>query len=222
MERAGNLLLVGTDTVASWSADGSPIKDISLTYNGSSISFGTQLSEKGTLGLSVSNEAGKSSYQSISLTDEAIMGLSTLEELLQVDQETDLLQGLTLARGFELVKTEIEFEGQRTGIADATHFTQGYPGTCSLFFTVKRNGVESEVKAEKLTIKPLDYEDGTLEAVDIIKETYPWYNNLQQSTKDFIYPHILASYAACNWSKLDNRVHIIMGETPDADDVENI
>jgi hypothetical protein len=56
----------------------------------------------------------------------------------------------------------------------------------------------------------------------MINEKYPWYNNLQQSTKDFIYPHLLSSYAACNWSQLDNRIHIIMGEIPAADDVENI
>ena len=99
------------------------------------------------------------------------MGLSSLQQLLQVDQETDLLQGLTFAKGFELVKTEIEFDGQRTEIADASHFTPQYPGLCSLFFIVKRNGKESEVKAENLTIKPIDYkamEVTNIKPVDIL------------------------------------------------------
>ena len=40
--------------------------------------------------------------------------------------------------------------------------------------------------------------------------------------KDFIYPHLLASYAACNRSKQSNRVHIIFWETTNANGVENI
>lgn len=153
-----------------------------------------------------------------------ISGLDNLIVItLQVDQETDLLSGITFGNGAELTKVEIEKDGQRSEVADPKHFTPDYPGTCSIILSVKsKDGTITEYKAENLTIKPLDYADGTLEVIDIIKETYPWYNNLQQSTKDFIYPHLMASYAACNWSKLDNRVHIIMGETPDADDVENI
>ena len=153
-----------------------------------------------------------------------ISGLDNLMIItLQVDQEADILSGITLNNGAELTKTEIEVDGQRSEVADPHHFTPEYPGTCTIILSVKgSDGTTSEYKAENLIIKPLDYADGTLEAVDIIEKTYPWYNNLQQSTKDFIYPHILASYAACNWSKLDNRVHIIMGEHPAADDVEDI
>ena len=158
-------------------------------------------------------------------TPEPLPDISGLDNLkgLQVDVETDLLSGITFNNGAELTKTEFVFEGETSVIDDPKHFTPDYPGTCTIILSVKgSDGQTTEYKAENLIIKPLDYIDGTLEAVDIIKETYPWYNNLQQSTKDFIYPHLLASYAACNWSKLDNRVHIIMGETPNADDVENI
>ena len=172
VEKADCLLLIGSDTVASWSTGGSPIKNVTLTYNGSDISFGTLLSEKGTLSLSVYNEADKSSVGIITLTDEAIMGLSSLSLLpLQVDQEADLLQGLALAKGFELAKTEMELDGQRTEIADASHFTPQYPGTCNLFFTVRRNNIENEIKAENLTIKPLDYraiEINHIKPVDIL------------------------------------------------------
>ena len=172
MAQADSLLLIGTDTVASWSMGNSKLKTLTLTFNGTAISLGTVLSEKGMLSLTVTNEADKSSSKTIALTDEAILGLNNLGQLpLQVDQEVDLLQGLTLAKGFELVKTEIEFEGQRTKIDDATHFTPQYPGPCTLFFTVKRNSTEGEVKAENLTIKPLNYraiEVKNIKPVDIL------------------------------------------------------
>lgn len=211
MEQADSLLLIGTDTVASWSMGNSKLKALTLTFNGTAISLGTVLSEKGMLSLTVTNEADKSSNCAFTLTDEAILGLNNLGQLpLQVDQETDLLQGLTLAKGFELVKTEMEFEGQRTEIADATHFTPQYPGPCTFLFTVNRNGNEGEVKAGNLTIKPLEYQEINLNTANMIQEKYPWYNKLRQATKDFIYPHLVASYAACNWSKQDNRVHVIM------------
>lgn len=157
VEKADSLLLIGNDTVASWSTGKSKVKEVSLTFNGSAVTFGTLVSKKGTLILTVTNEAEKSASKNIALTDEAVTGLSKLKNVLQVDKEVNLLANLKIAKGFELVKTEIEFDGQRTVIADATHFTPQYPGTCTLFFTVKRNGTEGEVKAENLTIKPLDY-----------------------------------------------------------------
>ncbi len=147
-------MLIGNDTVASWSIGNAKLKAVTLTFNESSINFGTLISEKGTLVLTVTNEADKSSSKSIILTDEMIQGLNLLT--LQVDHEINLLQSLKIAKGTELLKAEIELEGQRTEIADVMHFTPEYPGQCSLFFTVKRNGAENEVKAENLTIKPLD------------------------------------------------------------------
>lgn len=86
-----------------------------------------------------------------------ISGLNNLRELLQVDKEVNLLSMLTFATGVELTKTEILFEGQRTEIADPKHFAPEYPGTCSLIFTIKKDGTTSEVKAENLTIKALEY-----------------------------------------------------------------
>lgn len=128
-----------------------------------------------------------------------------------MDQETNLLENLTFANGLELVKIEIEQDGHRTEIADPHSYTPEYPGQCTLIFTVKgKNGDTAEVKVDNLTIKPLDYKEVTVRNADMISEKYPWYNKLQQSTKDFIYPHLIASYAACNWSKQDDRVHIIM------------
>lgn len=130
---------------------------------------------------------------------------------MQVDQPKDLLAGLTFAPGVELLKVEIEQDGQRTEIADPHSYMPEYPGQCSFIFTVKvKGGSTAEVKADNLTIKPLDYQEVVIKNADMISEKYPWYNKLQQTTKDFIYPHLIASYAACNRSKQDDRVHIIM------------
>jgi len=223
VEQADSSLLIGGEKIAEWQAGSGKVKSVELSFNGTPISMGTVISEKGYLSLKVTNEADKSWNSNITLTDEAITGLSTLQQLLQVDQEANLIENLTFAKNVELTKTEIEFEGQRTEIADPQHFTPEYPGSCTLFFSVKKNGTIGEVKAENLTIKPLEnYTEVIIVTADMINEKYPWFNNLQQSTKDFIYPHLLSSYAACNWSRQDNRVHIIMGECPEADDVENI
>ena len=133
--------------------------------------MGTVLSEKGRLHLTVTNDADRSAYGSIALTDEVMTGLSSLNEILQVEKEVNLLDSLKFAKGFELAKTEIEFEGQRTEIPDAQHFKPEYPGACTIIFSLKRNETIGEVKAENLTIKALDYkamEINNIEPVEIL------------------------------------------------------
>lgn len=77
---------------------------------------------------------------------------------MQVDQEVNLLEGLSFAEGVTLVKLEIEMDGQQSVISDPSHFTPDLPGTCTLIFTVKtKNGKTSEIRAENLIIKPLSY-----------------------------------------------------------------
>ena len=115
------------------------------------------LSEPGKLTLTITNDQGKSSTAEIILTNEAVIGEAKIGDM-QVDEEIDLLAGITFAEGATLVKTEIDMDGQRTEITDAQHFTPEYPGTCSIIFTVKgKNGDMAEIKADNLTIKPLDY-----------------------------------------------------------------
>ena len=67
-----------------------------------------------------------------------------------------------------------------------------------------------ECRVDNLMISALDYNAPAITTANMISEHYSWYNKLQSSTKNFIYPHLLASYAACNWSKQDNRVHVII------------
>lgn len=222
---SGNQLYIGDNLVASRSDNKTQNCNVVLSLNWKSITSWSTISEEWTLNIKVSDAAGNSKNVDIKLSIESdVSWLDNLKNLnMQVDQEINLLNWVTFGNWAELIKTEIELDGQKTEIADPNHYTPAYPWTCSIILTVKgKDGKVTEYKVDNLTIKALDYNEATINEANMINEKYPWYNNLQQSTKDFIYPHLMASYAACNWSKLDNRVHIIMGETPDADDVENI
>ena len=211
-------LLFDEQVAATWTDDYSAAPEASLTFQAEgsqtavAVNSGDQLSQAGTLKLTVTDEAGNAGSSEISLTAVAVYGLEALSGLeLQVDKESDLLAGLTVADGLTLTKVEIEQDGTRTEIPAPYRYIPEFPGTITLFLSLtKPSGEAVEVSVEALTIKPLEYIVVVLETTDIIQEKYPRYNNLQQSTKDFIYPHLLASYAACNHSKQSNRVHIIM------------
>lgn len=214
-------LSINDEEVMAWNDKYTENCTVTVTQNGKTLSDGDLLSEAGTLTVSVTNRQGKSSVAEITLICKAITGIEALS--LQVDTETDLLNGVTLANDATVVKVEIVQDGNSTVIADPSHFTPEYPGTCTLIFTVQgRDGSTTEEQIENVTIKPLNYTAPSIPTASMIATTYPWYNNLQQSTRNFIYPHLLASYAACNHSKLENRVHVIMGESYDHESPDNI
>lgn len=203
-------LFIGSAVVAEWSDKYTQQCKVALSFGGREVNSGDVLSEPGKLVLTVTNNQGRNSTAEITLVNGAVVGEARIGEM-QVDEETDLLADITFAEGATLVKTEIEQDGQRTEIADPHSFTPEYPGSYTLIFTVKgKNGDTAEVRVDNLSIKPLDYQVIIIKNADMINEKYPWYNNLQQATKDFIYPHLIASYAACNQFKHNNRVHIIM------------
>ena len=106
-----------------------------------------------------------------------IAGLDNLKGIsFQVDQETDLLSGITFGNGAELTKVEIEKDGQRSEVADPHHFTPEYPGTCSITVKSKEDTI-TEYKAENLTIKPLEYktmEITNIKPVDILPILKDW------------------------------------------------
>ena len=225
----GSQLLLDSTPVASWTDDYSTTFSLDLAYvsiDGQSkpLVSGDILFDAGKLTLSVADEANNKATAEITLTAIAITGLEHLQNLsLQVDQMVNLLEGVTITEGLTLEKVEVEQDGIKSVIPDAKTYTPEVPGLINIIFTLGRSdGTTIEVKVENLMVKGLDYTAPKMKTADIIQERYPWYNNLQQSTRDFIYPHLLASYAACNHSKQENRVHIIMGENPDASDVENI
>ena len=168
--QASQLLLEG-ETVMTWSDKNTPQCEVAVKLDGQAVNSGDVLSKAGTLTVTVTNGQGKSSSADILLTIDAVSGAVQIGDM-QVGQETDLLAGITLANGAELVKVAIEMDGQATEIADPQHFTPDYPGTCSLIFTVKgKNGDVAEMKADNLTIKPMDYtalEITNIKPVDIL------------------------------------------------------
>lgn len=205
-------LSINDEEVMAWSDRYTENCSVAVTFDGNTLSDGAVLSKAGTLTVTVTNRQGKSSVAEITLVSKAITGMEALS--LQVDTEVDLISGVTLADGATVVKVEILQDGKQAVIADPTRFTPEYPGTCTLIYTVEgRDGSTTEERLENVTIKPLDYTAPGIATASMISTTYPWYNNLRQSTRQFIYPHLQASYAAYNHSKLANRVHVIFGET---------
>ena len=219
-----NKLMIWDETVASRKDESWKKLTVSLNFNWQPVKSWDTIDWAWKLSITITNEKWKSSSTEITVTNDAIYWLETLKNAsMKVDQEINLLNWITFANWVELVKTEIEIDGKRNTISDPSHYTPQYPWTCNIIFTVQwKNGETTEIKVDNLTIKPLDYKEVTINNANMISEKYSRYNNLQQSTKNFIYPHLIASYAACNRSKQDNRVHIIMWETTDASDVENI
>ena len=195
-----------------------------LNFNWHEIKAWDVINESWKFTLSVTNKLWKSSVVEINITNDAIYGLENLRQaLLKVDQEINLLNWLTFADGAELIKTEVEMDGKRSVIADPSHYVPEYPWVCDIIFTVKwRNGNSEECRVDNLNINALDYNAPTINTANMVNEHYSRYNNLKASTKEFIYPHLLASYAACNRSKQDNRVHVIVWETANTSDIENI
>ena len=146
------------------------------------------------------------------MTAVAVYGLENLQKKqLQVDQEANLLDGLTFAEGLTLQKVEIEADGIRTEVSAPEAYTPDYPGSVNLILTiVKPDGSTLEVTSDRLTVAPLDYQAPALAVVDIITEKYSWYNNLNDATRDFIKPRILLSYYVLNRYTKGDRLHIIL------------
>ena len=94
MEQVDSSLLIGSVKVAEWKAGSGKIKSVELSLNGIAVSMGIVLNEKGILSLTVTNDVDKSANSSIKLTDEVMIGLSSLNGVLQVDKEVNLIENL--------------------------------------------------------------------------------------------------------------------------------
>ena len=143
----------------------------------------------------------------------AVYGLENLQnKQLQVDQEVNLLEGITIAEGLTLLKLEIETGGVRTEVSAPEAYTPEYPGNVNniVFTLTKPDGSTLEVTSGSLTVAPLDYQAPALAVVDIIAEKYSWYNNLNEATSDFIKPRILLSYYVLNRYTKGDRLHVIL------------
>ena len=215
-------LTIDGEQVMAWSDKTTSQCKVAVSQGGNALKDGDMLSEAGMLKVVVTNGQGKSSTGEIELVSNPIEGLENLYAAeLQVGKETDLLDGLTFVNGATLIKTEIEMDGTRSTIDDATRFTPELPGQCDIIFTVQgQDGTTTQVVAENLTIKPMEYHEPTIATADMINTLFPWYkkDRTNEEIRQFIYPHLLISYAACNHSELPNRVHIIVAETTDSVD----
>ncbi len=214
-------LTIDGEQVMAWSDKTTDQCKVTVSQGDKELKDGDMLNVAGMLKVVVTNGQGKSSTGEIELVSNPIEGLENLYAAeLQVGRETDLLDGLTFVNGATLIKTEIEQDGTRSTIEDATHFTPEFPGQCNIIFTVQgQDGTTTEVVVENLTIKPLEYLEPSIATADMINSFYPWFKILStEATRQFMYPYLLMSYAACNHSILPKRVNIITGET--ADDVD--
>lgn len=162
---SGNELKIGSDLVASWKDDKSTSCTVSITFvatDGTSktVNSGDKLSEEGKLKVKVSDEAGNSSEAEISLTAVAVYGLEILQsKTLQIDQEFNLLEGLTFAEGLTLQKVELEQDGSRSEIANPEAYNPQIPGTINIILTLSRtDGSTIEVKVENLTVQSIQYQ----------------------------------------------------------------
>ena len=140
------------------------------------------------MAITVTNGSGKSAKAEVTLFVSSVFGLENFAPMT-VDQERDLLQGLSVANGGEIVKVEIMIDGVRTVITDAHHYIPEYPGTCSVIYTVKaRNGSVSEVTVSNVTIKPLDYQVLTLTSIRPV-DILPIIGQVEAGDKN-VYSHI--------------------------------
>jgi len=195
-----NQLLFWDEVVAVWNDDNLESCKVTLKFNWQDIKSWDTLSDSWTLTISVTNKSSITSTAEITLKNESIYGLENLRNAtIQVDKEINLLNWITFADGVNLVKTEIPLDGEKEIISDPSHYTPQYTWTINVIFTIKwKNWNTAEVTVNNLTIKSLEYKEASIDNANMIQEKYPRYNNLQQTTKDFIYPHLIASYAACN------------------------
>ena len=108
----GNELRFNGQAAASWTDDKTTecLASLSFIPTGGTVrelASGSIVSEAGTLTLRVSDDAGNKSTVDFPISADALYGLESLSALsLQVDVETNLLQGITAAEGVRLEMTK--------------------------------------------------------------------------------------------------------------------
>lgn len=223
---------IGSDLVASWKDDKSTSCTITITFTGKdgitkAANSGDKLEEEGKLVVAVSDDSQNKASAEITLLAEAVYGLEGLQQLsLQVDKEVNLLQGITFADGVSLDKVEIEAPGNRAVVQDPNHYLPETPGTIAIIITVKVGERALEFRVDNLEVKGLDYNAPAMITFNLIDERYPWYRvfnpRLNGTKNEFIYPHILVSYVALAWYKVENLEYIIATEVPEETPCEDV
>ena len=228
---SGDELKIGDTAVASWKDDKSTTCTVVITFTptggtSKTINSGDKVSEEGQLQLKVADEAGNSSTGDIALTATAVFGMENLAGLqLQVDQEADLMNGLTIAEGLTLQRVEAVMDNVRTEIPDPQVFVPEFPGTVSIILTLARpDGGTIEIKVDNLTVNALAYNKLTvtdIKPVDILpiigqietgdKNVYSYIEHLRVAEatriRDMMWEYGARDYSAEEYQNLMMRLH---------------
>ena len=154
-----NQLLFDDQVAATWKDDYSETCSVELNIAGKKINSGDILLDAGILTIKVADEFQNKSAAEISLTAVAITGLENLQNLsLQIDQEVNLLQGLTITEGLTLQEVEMVQGNDHVQIENPKAFKPEYTGFIDIIFTlVRSDGSTIEVGVNNLTVKALNY-----------------------------------------------------------------
>ncbi len=164
----GNQVLFDSEVAATWKDDYSETCNVELSIAGKKINSGDILFDAGTLVLSVADEFQNKANAEITLTSVAIYGLENLQgKTLKVDQEVNLLEGLTISEGLTLQKVEMVQGSDHIQIENPRAFKPEYSGSIDIIFTLTRSdGSSIEVGVNNLTVKALAYTKVSISDMD--------------------------------------------------------
>ncbi len=242
-----NQLHFDEQVAANWSDDYTDECKVSLslaTADGTvkEVPSGTRITEAGTFEITVRDNDGNATSDSITFINVAVYGLNSLKQaVLQVDEETNLLHGLSFPAEVELIKTEMAEDGRRVEIVEPTKFIPEYPGTCSIILTLQvTSGEEIEVAVDDLTILPLPFNSCKLEILTpaeilpllgLRRKTGDGYGPIEHlriaevtRIRDMMWQYGAGYYSVEEYQALMGRLNVVMEcETPpDYENLENI
>ena len=192
---SNNKLLLGDEEIASRSDDKTQNCTVSVKFNGKEVKSWDAINPTGNndkISITVTDDKGKYDSKEINVTNDTIKWLETLKNLnMQVDQEVDLLKWISFADWIELVKVEVEIDGQRYQVDNPHKYTPEYPWECNIIFTIKWKSWETkEVRSDTLTIKALEYkpiEINNIKPVDVFPQIWQieaWDPDIYEYVKD--------------------------------------
>ena len=209
---------------------GTDIKEVKLLLDWNPIKSWITLNNKWTLTLKVTNKAGKESKLDIILTvqeveNQLISWLENLENLvIQVDQEVNLLNWITLWEWVSWEKVEMKKDWQIKEIADPEHAVFDDPWACDIILTIKKNGELLPSIIVPKDIKPLEFksmEINNLRRQDIIPVYWQveiWdknaYNHIEHIriaectvARDMMWKYWAGNYSPTEYQQLMGRLH---------------
>lgn len=173
----GNQLFFDDTVAATWKDDYSETftTELYLFVDGcepETINSGDVITKAGVFKIHVTDEFGNKSVAEITLLSVAITGLENLQgKTLQIDQEVNILDGITFAEGLTLVKVEVEENGVRTEIANPNAYIPQVTGQVNIIFTLARtDGSTIEVMVDGITVMGITYH--ALEIMDVFGKDY--------------------------------------------------